>query len=215
MQIEGRVGPQAVTDGAQQPPRLGHSTELVTQDCHGRYHEAVYRGNVFTTSTTAAGIALVAANASPLALNTGIPVLGLYNPPASGKNLSILKCKLATVSGTPGGGFVWNVNANQASNALVSTFTATQLNNMTFAAIGSVAKNLVNTAMTASTVICTMLRPIGGPAAIAAGAGIYSLEEETAGEILVVPGNFLGIACVAVGTTHVVSASITWEEIPV
>lgn len=211
MQIEGRVGPQALSVGAQQPPRLGNSAEICTQDANGRYYEPNYRGYVYTATTSAAGYTIVATtDISPLPANTGVPIIGIYNPVASLVNLVILRCNLSTVSGTPGGPFAWNVIPNPAGITAASTQGR---NNKTFA-LGGTAQVYVSVAITGSAA-ATMFRTIGGPAAIASGAGIDSISEETAGDIIVSPGGFIGVAATAVGTSHVVSASITWAEIAI
>jgi hypothetical protein len=210
MQIEGRVGPQALSVGAQQPPRLGNSAEVVTQDGNGRYYEPNYRGFLYTATTAAAGVTIAATNVSPLTANTGVPLVGVFNPVASTVNLVILRAKVATVSGTPGGPFVWNVIPNPAG---ISAAGTQGRNNKTFAS-GGTAQAFVNTAITGS-LVGIMFRSLGGPAAIAAGAGLYTVDEETAGDIIVAPGGFCGIAATAAGTTHVVTASMTWAEIPV
>jgi phage tail sheath gpL-like len=55
--------------------------------------------------------------------------------------------------------------------------------------------------------------PIGGPAAVAAGAGSYLADEEVAGSIIIPPGAIFAVSGTAVGTTHIVDASILWAEI--
>jgi len=213
MQIEGRVGPQVLSVGAQQPPRLANSGDVVTSDGNGRYYELNYRGYLYTLTTSAAGYTIVATtDISPLPQNTGVPIVGVYNPPTSLVNLVILRVKLSTVSGTPGGPFAWNVIPSPAA---ITNAGVQGRNNKTFALGGSAVGFNSAQAFTASSAAATMFRTIGGPAAIAAGASMYHVEEETAGDIIVAPGGFAGVAATAVGTTHVVSASLTWAEIPV
>jgi hypothetical protein len=215
-QVESRVGPQTLADGSQQPMRLGRSGEGVTQDLHGRFHEAVFRGNVYSMSTAAAGITVPATTSvSPIPATTGKPLLSLYNPANNGFNLSILRVVATTVSGTPAGPFAYNFCANAASNALVSTWTpGAGINMKTFVAGGTAVCGNFQV-LTGGTVGGTMLRPMAGMAAVAVGAGMAGSCEDVAGEILVVPGNAFWLASLGAGTSHVAAFSITWEEIPV
>jgi hypothetical protein len=215
MQIEGRVGPQALSVGAQQPPRLGNAAEVVTQDANGRYYELNYRGFLYTVSTALAGITVAAGNVSPLPQNTGIPIVGVYNPPASLVNLVITRVKIAVLSGTLGGPFAWNVIPSPAA---ITNAGAQGRNNKTFA-LGGTAVALSNTTFTASSAAATMFRVIGGPTntivVSSTVGGLYSIEEETAGDIIVTPGGFAGVAATAAGASNVVTASMSWAEIPV
>ena len=208
--IQGQVGPQILgTSSVQATPSMSPNGGLITQDEHGRFYEAVRRGGVYTLSTAAAGITVAAGNVSPLTANTGIPIIGLFNPVNSGYNLVIMRTKIQTVSGTPGGGFVWNVVA--PNDPITVTPGSKGINNKTFVQ-GGVAIGFSNSAFTGS-VVGTMFRPIGGTAAIVAGAGVYSVDEITDGDIVIPPGGFAGIAATAAGTTHVVAAAVTWEEV--
>lgn len=208
-EIQGKVGPQLSVDGLVIDPRLARDGTVVTQDAHGRFQEAVTRGNVYTAANAAAGVTLASTSASPLAAGTGVPIIGLYNPAGSQVKLVVLRVKIAQVSGTPGGGFAWNVIP--ATGSTITAASTQGLNNLTFAA-GGQAKVYNFTAITGSTA-ASMFRPIGGPAAIALGAGVNSVEEITDGDIVIMPGCFAGIACTAAGTTNIVSAGVTWEEV--
>lgn len=211
IEIQGRVGPIQAQDGTLIDPRLTRDGAFLVQDGNGRYYEMAYRGQLFTASTAAAGVTIAATHVSPLAAATGTPLLGIFNPVNSGVNLMILRAKVATVSGTPGGEFVWNVIPNPAG--ITSATFVQGLGNKSFA-VGGFGKAYTNTALTGSA-LATMFRPLGGPAAIAAGAGTYSVEEVTDGDMVIAPGGFAGIAATAAGTTHIAAASITWAELPV
>lgn len=50
-------------------------------------------------------------------------------------------------------------------------------------------------------------------AAIAAGAGNYSVFDDVAGSFIVSPGCFFGLMATAVGTSHIVGSTLQWEEI--
>lgn len=210
IEIQGKVGPQLATDGNIIDPRLTREGSAAVADADGHFSEIVLRGQVYTTSTSAAGITIVATHVSPLAAGTGTPLVGLFNPVNSGVVLKVMKVRVASVSGTPGGPFVWNVIPAPAG---ISAAGQQGINNKTFV-VGGVAKAFVGTALTGS-VLATMFGPIGGPSAIAVGAGVNSIEAVIDGIIQIQPGCFIGIAATAAGTTHVASAMLTWAEAPI
>src|SRR5437667_8011492 len=80
----GNVGPIVSSDGTIRPIRLSKDTSVVTQDAHGRYQEAVYRGNVYIAANNA-GVAW------PIALSATATGMILSNPPQSRVNLSVLE----------------------------------------------------------------------------------------------------------------------------
>lgn len=208
-EVRGKVGPVTGADQTAQELRMGRSAELIVADGHAVYQESVSRGGVFTVSVVQATIAT--ANNSPLGAG-GTPLVGIFNPANSPKNLVVLRAVIGTASGTPAAQpfCVWNVIPAPAG---ITAAGAQGVNNFTFQAAGSVAKSFSNSAITGS-VAATALRIIGGTAAIAAGAGIYSVTEDTKGEIVVPPGAFAGIACGnGAGTTWIVSAALSWEEV--
>jgi hypothetical protein len=208
MLAEGKAGKKILNSGALVELRLGPTGALVQQDGHARYYETTRNGDCYTAIATAVTIA--ATHVSPATANTGTPIIGLFNPANSGKNLSLIALDLQTISGTPGGPFYWNVIP--APCGITAAGTA-GLNSASFAA-GGVAKVFGNAATTGS-LAGTVFRVLGGPAAIAAGAGIYSVEDEVAGSIIIPPGAFAGVYAKAVGTTHIVDASIVWEEVTI
>lgn len=209
LMLEGRIGAFRGQKGSPSPVRQGLDSEVVVGQAHAAYQEPTLQGQVYTISTALAGITVAAANVSPAAAGTGQPLVGVYNPPGSGKLLVIWKALVATVSGTPGGPFGWNVIKPSAGITAAGTVPT---NNKTLDAAGSKAKGFVNQATTSSPA-GAMFRVVGGPAAVAAGAGLYGVAEELDGDIVVPEGGFVGIYATAVGTTHVVAASMTWEEV--
>jgi hypothetical protein len=55
--------------------------------------------------------------------------------------------------------------------------------------------------------------PIGGPAAVASGAGSYLSDVEAAGVFIVPPGGIFAVTGTAAGTTHIVDAGLVWVEV--
>ena len=209
-EIQGRVGPIQASDGTIIDPRLTKDGAVLVQEGNGRYYELAYRQQLFVASTAIAGVAVVAANASPLAPGTGVPLVGIFNPVGSKVNLVVIKVRVWTVSGTPAGPAAWNVIP---ANAGITAAGVQGLAAATFVA-GGIGRAYVNVALTGSAQ-AVMLRAIGGPAAVAVGAGNYTVEEVTDGGIVIPPGAFAGVALTGAGTTHVAGASVTWAELPI
>ena len=207
MQIEGRVGVQTLQDGAQQPPRLGHAGEIVVDDAHGRFYEAVYRGNVYTASTAVAGVA------PGTALATTAQCIMLYNPTGNAKNFVLLRSALGYVSGTLGAGsMVYGTSAQ----IVATTGTAVTPKNCL---LGNAATPTATvTAAAGCTSAPTIVRPAFTLGAFLATTAAVNppLIDEIAGEFVLIPGNvFVMSGIAAAGTSPLVLASLTWEEVPV
>ncbi|WP_345815294.1 hypothetical protein AAGS40_23290 [Paraburkholderia sp. PREW-6R] len=214
MLVQGQVGQQAVAKGSNPTIRLSAQGDVVVSELHGRYAESSLNGSNYHASNTGAGVTLVTANALGAVPGAGsaTPILALANPVNSGVNLVINRAKVLTISGTPGGGFMFGYLTSQIAN-YTGTFTkGVQASTLTS---GGRAGVIVNAPLSGTTVTVSELRQIGGPAAIITGAGIYTVDEETAGDVIVPPGAIVGIFAQAAGTNHVVKASLSWEEVSV
>jgi len=212
MLIQGQVGaPQAqsIPAGTTPPIRQGQLGDVIVSEVHGRYYETNYRGALFSTFINA--LTISSTHATPIASGTGTPIIGIFNPAGSGKNVSIVRVQQATTSGTPGGPLLWNTIPNPQN--ITATFTAAY-SNFNLAQQGSVTRIFNNTALTASTA-GVAFRTAGGPAAVAATGVIMTYSEEYAGDLLVIPGSMIALAATAAGTSHVISCFVEWEEIPV
>ena len=217
---QGRIGELAGQDSGIQPLSLTKTGALKTADRHGRYQEAVFRGNVYCLTTGTGGVALAAANASLVAA-TFQPLVGLLNPTNSLVAAVILQACYGTQAtgaaaaneGIP----VYQVAAPGASTTIAGTVP---LSMKTLTAAGSKMIGSVNQAYTGNTVTWIVLKPFAGAegprmTAPTASINVNSLgSEELAGMILVPPGAAFGIGVLAAGTTITSAASLVWEEIP-
>lgn len=75
--LVGKMGPRPGGDGNEEVLRLGREGALVVSDAHGRFFEAVSRGNCFSAANATAV-------ASQAGLSAATPILTLYNPKDSG-----------------------------------------------------------------------------------------------------------------------------------
>jgi len=182
---------------------------------HAEYTESARRGRLFTLAANA--YTIVALNASGGAIGSAKPIVGFYNPNGSGVNAVIVNHKEFHTSGTPGGPLLWNFFCGQNWSSTVSgTIFNNLLSNNTPNGSYMIAQN--NTAVGTSPVITTALNVLGvagGPAAVAVatGTGETGTNNDDKGQIVVPPGCLIALMATATGTSDVVSASITWEEV--
>ena len=98
MIIQGQVGALSpLADGVQAVLRSGKLGELISSHLHGRYYEQNVRGNLFSIGTTTT-VAMTANHNSTNGLSATLgtaaaatPMIGLWNPVGSGKNMVILQ----------------------------------------------------------------------------------------------------------------------------
>jgi hypothetical protein len=211
MIIQGQVGAPAQTNTPGSTPaiRQGQLGDMIVSELHGRFYEQTYRGAVYSTFVNALTIA--STHATPIAAGTGTPIVGIFNPANSGKNIVLIRVQQATTSGTPGGPLLWNIIPNPQN--ITATSTAAY-SNASLAQSGSVTRIFNNTAITGSTA-GVAFRNAGGPTAVAATGAIMTYTEMYDGSIIVPPGSMLGLAATAAGTSHVINVYAEWEEVPV
>lgn len=209
IELEGTVGPAVASDGANKPVRLDKSAAVVTTHAHGRFYEAVARGNVYYLATgAAAGTAFTGAAG-------GTPLIGVFNPSGSGKNLSFLGVSLGLTAQATAAGVVnpeiWaGVSVNPTGTQTNPTSMLTQL------AAGSAARGFVNTAMTSSTAV-TIVGAFTSSwwATAAAGSATSGGFEELGGLVVAQPGVLVALGLRTIPTSVTVSVGLYWEEIAV
>lgn len=200
------------TSGPQISDREGNTKGVLG---HAEYTESSRRGKVYSLAATA--YTIIAANASGGAIGTFKPIVGFYNPLGSGVNAVLLNFEEWHTSGTPGGPLVYNFFCGQNWNSVVGgSIQNNLLSNLTPGGSLMIAQN--NTVVTTNPAITTAMSTFtvaGGPSAvaIATATGETGHTKDLKGAIAVPPGCAFGIASTATGTSDVVNASLSWEEI--
>lgn len=225
MEIEFQVGPRVVADGSENKARADRTAALVTTDAHGRFQEACLRGNLFSGGMTLTSISAATFTTATLGA-TATPIVGVWNPTNSGKNLVILQAKLqgiiTALQVTGGGAFMW---ATSFGNGAISTGNA-PLNLGTLQAVGSVAKDMSGVALTALTnnlVVRHASGLQGGPASnvstLQTAAGLQPAAvpavDPIDGSIMVPPGGVLALLCTTTPVAVSAASALMWEELPV
>jgi len=202
---ERRAGWNVEVDG-----RAGPYSELIVNDVgFGRYFEAARNKRMFALG--AVGFTVTANNLGALAAALQ-PIVGIYNPIGNTRAAVITKVRTQTRSGTPGGPFyiVGGLTSGDISTTPAGTIVDISLQG------GVSSMQAYNaTALTGYLAAgqAAYQLPAGGPAAIAAGAGQYGFDLETAGAYILPPGSIFAITASAAGTTHIVDADVVWAEI--
>jgi hypothetical protein len=222
MILQGQVGSQQVTDGAQVNVRQGKSGDLIASELHGRFYEQTYRGNVYAWGKT-----LTALSANSITLTaTTTPIVGVWNPATSLVNLVILQANVQIVpnnltSGAGPGGLVW---ASSTGNAVISTGNS-PWNRKTLSQTGSSAKAFdLATALTGLTNNATITEgadftnlsgltytTLGSTAELPSQGGVQNFD----GSLIVPPGGVLILVNTVSSTVFSATSRILWEEVPV
>lgn len=205
------VGPSAAnaSDGTTIGSRCGRTGDQITSKFMPDAAEGCVRGLLYTAFVNA--VTLAATHASPIAAGTGTPIIAIYNPTGSNRNIVIIKTVQSHTSGTPAGPLLYNVIPNPQNISAAST---SPVSNQSFQTTGSVAKLFSNVALTGSTAGQAQ-RVIGGPGAIALGAGMQTYVELHNGEFIIPPGAMVAVAATGAGTAHILSAYVQWMEVSI
>lgn len=212
MQLQGQVGAPVTSYGPGTQPsiRTGQQADLIAEQLHGKNYETNYRVSLFSTFINA--LTIVSTHASPIAAGTGTPIISVFNPAGSGKNVSLLRMQQAHTSGTAAGPLLWNIIPNPQNISAANTTAYMNFNN---AQTSSVTRIFNNVALTAST-IGTAFRSAGGPSSAASLTGaVQTFAEDFQGDLIIQPGFMLALAATGTGTSHVLSVYLEWEELPI
>ena len=215
---------KAKNSGAMVGIRSEQSGAIVTSDAHGRFQEAAVQGVLFSGGMTLT--AIVAATFTTATLGaTATPIVGVYNPIGSGKNLIILQAKLQAVltalQATGAGAYMW---ASSIGNIAITTGVA-PFNRGTGAASGSVARDVSGVALTGLTnnlVVRDASALQGGSiynaSLLGTAAGFMTVPvasvDNVDGSIIVPPGGVLALLCTTTPVAVSAASSIMWEEVP-
>jgi hypothetical protein len=225
MLSEQRTGPIVSSDGAVNPARADKTGATVVSDAHGRFQEAALRGALFSAGMTLTSISNVTFTTGTLG-TTCTPIIGVWNPTNSGKNLVILQVRLqmiTTALSTPTGpgGLVWATAVGQSA---IST-GITPLNRLSLAASGAIGKGYANTALTGLSGNLTVQEAAGlttfviNATAAETAAGFLTISagglDNIDGGLIVPPGGVLALLATTTPVAISAASSILWEEIAI
>src|ERR1700752_4753294 len=195
-------------------------------DAAARFTDAALGGRLFSGGMTLTSISNATFSTGTLGA-TATPIVGVWNPNNSGKNLVILQVRIAPVNTalqtTGAGALMW---ASSIGNGSISTGNA-PFNRGTGVASGSVAKDMSGVALTGLTNNLVVRDALAGGSGVISNlstlktaAGLFppmvaSLENVDGG-IIVPPGGILAVLCTTNPPVAISAASsILWEELPI
>lgn len=222
-----KVGPQVLQDGTTSTARAEKSGALAVVDAHSRFQEAAYRGTLFSAGMTLTAITNATFSTGTLGA-TATPIVGVWNPVGSGKNLVILQARVQSVTtaatATGAGAFMWCTAVGQSA---IST-GITPLNRFSLQASGSVAKGYANTALTGLSGNLTVQEasgiqpgPQGNFSEVGTAVGFVDTPssinvESIDGAFIIPPGGVLALLCTTNAPVAISCASsLLWEEIAI
>jgi hypothetical protein len=211
MLIQGQQGlPQKLAGGATNPTvAMGFLAELLKSSLMPDYYTLVKTGFVYFLPAAAANVSTFVGGAG------GTPLLAIFNPPNSGKDLIILQSRIAVrTTGTAAVGLDFNWWIGPSASP---TGTRTNpFNSYSLAQAGAQALGFVNTALTGSTALGGGPFPVLsiGNIAVAGVQVVGQFYDETRGLVLVAPGNLAALGASAGTTAASFDAAITWAETP-
>lgn len=212
MLLQNIVGqPSAGANNALLNGRAGQLGDSIVSELHGRYYETTYRGNSFLLSvSTAAAVTAYTGGAG------GTPMIGVFNPVGSGKNLVILKASFgnvvaASAAGTVSFGLYFGTTAT-----ITQATTTTPWNMATQQQSGSVATGFRNVALTSGSAASNVIALGSYYWATAAGAvSVLGAPVDLEGSVIIPPGSYIALGGSAALTSATWIGSLQWEEVPV
>lgn len=212
MLLQNIVGqPAAGANNALLNGRAGQLGDAIVSELHGRYYETTYRGNVFMLSvSTAAAVTAYTGGAA------GTPMLALFNPVGSGRNLVILKASFANVVAASAGGTVTFGLYFGTTATITQATTVAPWSMVTQQQSGSVATGFRNVALTSGSAASNVIALGSYYWATAAGAALVSGGPvDLEGSVIIPPGAYVALGGSAALTSATWIGSLQWEEVPV
>lgn len=212
MLLQNIVGqPAAGANNALMNSRAGQLGDAIVSELHGRYYETNYRGNVFLLSVSTAAAVTAYTGAAG-----GTPMIGVFNPVGSGKNLVILKASFANVVSASAAGTVTFGLYFGTTATITQATTTTPWSMVTQQQSGSIATGFRNVALTSGSAASNVIALGSYYWATAAGAALVSGGPvDLEGALIIPPGSYVALGGSAALTSATWIGSLQWEEVPV
>lgn len=203
-----RVGPASGSDGSFQFPRAGKEADEIVSQLKGKYAEASARGQLFSATAGASGVA------PGTALGT-TGALILHNPAKNKVRLEVVAVASGYISGTLGAGTLFHCGLGTQGNTAVSGGTALTAQSLDIGG-GYTSQAVVNAGGTIAATP-TALYPFCqfGAALASTAIGESTVFEDVDGRINVEPGGVYCLEAVAAaGTSPLIAPAVVWREVP-
>lgn len=208
MLLSGNQGQTGKQTGQGLAASFGEYSEQLATELMPRYYQNTYRGQKYFVNLTAGAATAFTGGAG------GTPLLSIYNPVGSGKNLVLVSVNIANrVAASAVGTVTFNIWGGPSAANTGTLVKPTNL--LSLQTAGSVVAASSNAATTSTTAIPQIL-PVGTYYwATAAGAILAPISFDVAGMIIVAPGNLLALGATAALTSATFDATLIWDEVSV
>jgi hypothetical protein len=208
MLLSGNQGQTGKQTGQGLAASFGEYSEQLATELMPRYYQNTYRGQKYFVNLTAGAATAFTGGAG------GTPLLSIYNPVGSGKNLVLVSVNIANrVAASAVGTVTFNIWGGPSAANTGTLVKPTNL--LSLQTAGSVVAASSNAATTSTTAIPQIL-PVGTYYwATAAGAILAPISFDVAGMIIVAPGNLLALGATAALTSATFDATLVWDEVSV
>jgi hypothetical protein len=200
--LEANVSEQdwSLGQGTNAAVRQSRKGAIYVAQAAAKYQDSVLRGNVFFACNPAL-------HALSVDFNTTTTGFVLTNPPASGKNLSLLQIRVMAASAPSG---ITTITLGGISTGAVTHTTALIVYGAKGGALGANSVALVDEHATTPQHVAW--RPLGGQVA-ASSITPAQIVDNVDGAIILTPGASCSISALTTAINAI--CSITWEELPV
>ena len=207
--VQGQTNKQL---GAVSNASCGEFQELLVTELQPRLYQQNYRGQTFCLS---------AASQTPTAFvgaAGGTPLLAIWNPANTGKNLVLIQAGIGVVAAASAAGLTQFRIYAGATAAITQATTTVPRNLASLAQNGSIATGFVDVALTSSTAMNYLLTmgnyywgASGGDASFLSQPNTYNAD----GCIIVPPAAALAIGAVTIPTSMTNDAWLIWSEVSI
>jgi len=187
----------------------GKAGDLVVSELHGKYFTQTYNGNTFIGSTTNAGVAIPADNATAM-------TFGVWNPVGSNRLLVPIHYRAGIVTlGTRvvsalGWAFVLNCGSGIATGSSITAFTETAPRN---ALIGAGVVSTMKFGLAATITAVTNYLWMGLYHDLPGGGSAPALIMDFDGSLALLPGNAMFVISGDAATGSTYAQSLVWAEV--
>ncbi len=187
----------------------GKAGDVIIAELHGKYFTQTYNGNTFIGSTTNAGVAIPADNATAM-------TFGVWNPVGSNKLLVPVHYRAGIVTlGTRvvsslGLAFVLNCGSGIATGSPITAFTETTPRN---ALIGGGVISGMKFGLAATITAVTNYLWMGLYHDLAGGGSAPPLVVDFDGTLALLPGNAMFVISADAATGSTYAQSLIWTEV--
>ena len=187
----------------------GKAGELIISQLHGKYFTNTYNGNTYIGSTTNAGVAIPADNATAM-------TFGVWNPVGSNRLLVPVHYRAGIVTlGTRvvsslGLAFVLNCGSGIATGSPITAFTETTPRN---SLIGAGQVSTMKFGLAATITAVTNYMWLGLYHDLAAGGSAPPLIVDFDGSLALLPGNAMFVISADAATGSTYAQTLVWTEV--